>query len=77
MLYYNWSYTDGLAKGVVEAASMNARAFGMFLKSQKSWKQKELDEGTVNRFQIAMKVKSINNYAIICYAFSVRYNFMY
>ncbi|XP_063282514.1 probable endonuclease 4 isoform X2 [Pelobates fuscus] len=44
------SIQGGIWRAVVEAKRIGARAFGMFLRSQRSWKSKSLDEEAAEKF---------------------------
>ncbi|ELU06113.1 hypothetical protein CAPTEDRAFT_212711 [Capitella teleta] len=49
------SIAGGLYKAVLDATQLGAKAFGMFLKSQRQWKAKELDDNTAELFKKTLK----------------------
>ena len=53
----NMSTTGGLHKAVEEAVSMGGRAFGLFLRSQRTWTSKPLDPEAAEKFKVACKVQ--------------------
>lgn len=54
-------FLGGLWNAVEDSAAIEARAFGMFLKSQRQWKSKPLEDRDAERFRQAMQVTSERN----------------
>lgn len=51
MPLHNRYCSGGLYKAVLEADEIGAKAFGMFLKSQRQWNSKPLDEKAAQKFR--------------------------
>lgn len=50
----------GLYKAVEEAVELGAKSFAMFLKSQRQWNSKPLQDADADRFKEACKVSQVN-----------------
>lgn len=48
--------TGGLHNAVLEAVDIGAKAFGMFLKSQRQWNSKPMEEEAAKKFREACEV---------------------
>lgn len=46
----------GLSNAIKETLAMGGRAFGMFLKSQRTWNSKPLEDAAAEIFKTALKV---------------------
>ena len=58
VLNFRLPYIGGLHKAVLEAVDIGAKAFGMFLKSQRQWNSKPMDEKAAEKFRDACAVRS-------------------
>ena len=52
-------FVGGLYKAVLQATEMGAHAFGMFLKSQRQWASKPLDDKVAEKFKQTFQVQCI------------------
>uniref|UniRef100_A0A0M3JFQ5 DNA-(apurinic or apyrimidinic site) lyase (inferred by orthology to a C. elegans protein) n=1 Tax=Anisakis simplex TaxID=6269 RepID=A0A0M3JFQ5_ANISI len=59
MLGAHVSAAGGLENAVYNAAEIGCRAFALFLRNQRSWNSKPMEEDTVERFKTAVNVSSI------------------
>ena len=46
----------GLYKAVEEAVKLNAKSFAMFLKSQRQWNSKSLEDSVADKFKLSCQV---------------------
>ena len=53
---WHFVLTGGLYLSVIGAVEIKAHAFGLFLKSQRQWKSKPLEEDAADKFKQACEV---------------------
>ena len=51
-------FEGGLHNAVTEAVSIGAKAFGLFMKSQRQWQAKPLEDAAAEKFKAACKVSA-------------------
>lgn len=50
------THAGGLYKAILDASELGAKAFGMFLKSQRQWKAKPLEDRDADKFKTTLQV---------------------